>query len=128
MEIVQIAGFSVAAAFAALTVRRVHPEMGLLLALCAGAILLLVAAGKLQGMVAVMVSLCQKAQLKDEYLGVLLKVIGVSYLGQFAAQVCRDAEEEGLAQKVELTGKILLLALASPIMISLMDMILELVP
>ena len=96
MEMMQIAGFSVAAAFAALTVRRIHPEMGMLLVLCAGAILLMLAAGKLEGIVEVMSSLCQKAQLKDQYLGVLLKVIGVSYLSQFAAQVCRDAGEEGL--------------------------------
>lgn len=128
MEMLQIAGFSVAAAFAALTIRRQQPEMGLVLALCAGAILLTVALGQLQGVVAVMVQLCEKAQLKDTYLKMLLKVLGVSYLCEFAAQACRDAGEEGICQKVLLTGKIMIMALASPVMVSLVDIILSIAP
>ena len=56
----------------------------------------------------------------------LLKVGGISLLTDFAAQTCRDAGEDGLALKVELAGRVMLIALALPVMEALLSHILSL--
>ena len=56
----------------------------------------------------------------------LLRVCGVSLLMDFAAQTCRDAGENGLAMKVELAGRITLIALSLPFMQALLVQILSL--
>ena len=128
MEILQIAGLGVAAALMAMVIRGSRPEMASLLAMAAGALLFFLAVSRLQAVVAVMQSLTQKAGLQEEYLKVLLKVVGVAYVAEFAAQTCRDAGEESLAAKVEMCGKVLVLAMASPIIVSLVELVLGVIP
>jgi len=53
-------------------------------------------------------------------------VMGVAYLAGFGAQICRDAGESSLGIKLELAGKIIILFLAVPIMVAIMEMILRL--
>ena len=58
----------------------------------------------------------------------LLKIGGISLLMDFAAQTCRDAGENGLALKVELAGRVMLILLALPFMQALLTQILSLSP
>ena len=62
------------------------------------------------------------------YLDTVLRVIGVAYLAAFGGQVCRDAGEGALAAKVELAGKVLILAMSVPLMFALLDLILRILP
>ncbi len=128
MEILQIAGLGVAAALLAMVIRGSRPEMASLLAMAAGALVFFLAVSRLQAVVAVMEQLVQKAGLAQDYLKVLLKVIGIAYVSEFAAQTCRDAGEDSLAAKVEMGGKVLVLAMASPIIVALVELVLEVVP
>ena len=128
MEILQIAGLGVAAALLAMVIRGSRPELASLLAMAAGALVFFLAVSRLQAVVAVMDQLVQKAGLAQDYLKVLLKVVGIAYVSEFAAQTCRDAGEDSLAAKVEMGGKVLVLAMASPIIVALVDLVLEVVP
>ncbi len=128
MEILQIAGLGVAAALLAMVIRGSRPEMASILAMAAGVLLFYLAVSRLQAVVAVMNQLVQKAGLAQDYLKVLLKVVGIAYVSEFAAQTCRDAGEDSLAAKVEMGGKVLVLAMASPVIVALVDLVLEVVP
>ncbi len=128
MEILQIAGLGVAAALLAMVVRGSRPEIASLIAMAAGVLVFFLAISRLQAVVAVMEQLVQKAGLAQDYLKVLLKVVGIAYVSEFASQTCRDAGEDSLAAKVEMGGKVLVLAMASPIIVALVELVLEVVP
>ena len=68
------------------------------------------------------------AGLEQGYLSTLVKVLGVSYVAELAAQTCQDLGEGGLALKVGLVGKLCVFTLTAPMLISLLEMILELTP
>jgi stage III sporulation protein AD len=53
----------------------------------------------------------------------IAKVVGVAYITEFSAQLCSDAGENALAQKVELGGKLVIIAIASPIILHLVNVI-----
>ena len=72
--------------------------------------------------------LCDKAQLQPAYVRTLFKTVGICFLTDFAADVCRDVEETGLAQRVETVGRMLILAVAAPVLASLLGKLLELAP
>ena len=59
-------------------------------------------------------------------LALMLKLLGVSFAAEFAAQACRDAGEDGIALRVELSAKVMLVILAAPLLRQLASMILEL--
>jgi len=61
-------------------------------------------------------------------MSLILKVIGIAYIAEFGAQVCRDAGEGAVAAKVELAGKALVLLLALPIVYAILDFVGRLLP
>lgn len=128
MEMMRIAGMSMASAIAVLLLRRMRPEMGLAAALASGILLLTMAIPMVTQVVGGINSIAQAGGVKSSYLNQLLKVAGISLLMDFAAQTCRDAGEEGLAMKTELAGRVMLLTLALPAMQTLLRQILSLAP
>lgn len=128
MDMLKLAGIAVCAALMALLLRRMRPEAGLALALGAGALMTLLLLPTLHSAVSGISALARTGGVPDGYMTQLLKVGGVSLLADFAAQTCRDAGEDGLAMKVELAGRVTLIALALPFMESLLTQIMSLSP
>lgn len=122
----QIAGFAVCAAAMALILRRIRPEAAPVLIIAAGAITALMALPQLAMIVDGVRRLAVSGGLQNTYMTPLLKVAGISLLMDFASQTCRDAGEDGLALKVELAGRVMLIALALPVMEALLSHILSL--
>jgi stage III sporulation protein AD len=58
----------------------------------------------------------------------VMKVLGIAYLTELAAGICRDTGEQALAQRVELGGKVLILLLAIPVLNAVLALVLRLVP
>lgn len=51
-----------------------------------------------------------------DYLALILKVVCIAYMGEFAAQLCRDAGEGGVAKKIELGVKVIIMLMALPLL------------
>lgn len=59
---------------------------------------------------------------------IVIKVLAVGYIADFASQLCKDAGEGAIAGKVELAGKVVIFYLAAPIMLSLLEIVTKLLP
>lgn len=59
---------------------------------------------------------------------VIFKIIGVAYLTEFTASICSDTGNASLGDKVLLGGKIIILVMALPIVTSILDIVMELLP
>lgn len=121
-------GLAVAAAALCMVVRVQQPQMAALCATAAGLMLLLAALESLEDVQGVFSRLTTLGGLQEGYLGTLVKVLGVSYIAELAAQICQDLGENGLSAKVALVGKLCVFSLTAPMLLSLLEMILELVP
>lgn len=129
MEIIPIVLLGISGAVVAILLRTAkRPEMAMLAALAAGLAVLYFVLSKLSGMVYALWTMADKGRVDGEVFAVVLKVIAIAYIAEFGAQVCHDAGEAGLAKKVELGGKVTVLALSVPILSALLDLILALVP
>lgn len=126
MTVWQIAGFAICAAVIVLTMRRLRPEAAPVLVIAAGALITLMALPQLAKIVDGVNVLAAAGSVQNNYMTPLMKVAGISLLMDFAAQTCRDAGEDGLALKVELAGRIMLIALALPVMDVLLSQIMSL--
>lgn len=126
MEMVRAAGFAVMAAVAAAVLRQMNREAGMALALGAGVMLLGVALTRLSSVAQALQELCARAELQPVYVRTMMKVVGICLLTELASSVCRDAEEAGLAERVELVGRALVMAIAAPVLLHLLDQLLTL--
>ena len=108
---------------------RVHqPQMASVCAMTAGIMLLAGALSGLGDLQSMFARLTAMAGLREGYLESLLKVLGVSYAAELAAQTCQDLGEGGLAMKVSLAGRLTVLGMTAPMMLTLLETILELSP
>jgi len=128
MGALQLVGFGVASTLLALTLRRDRPEMAVIVSVAAGLCLFAAVVSQLQEIVGTLTTLAAKADLKGPTLTLLLRIIGIAALCEIGAQICRDAGEGGIAAKIEMGGKLMVLALAMPIAVALVEMLMKVLP
>jgi stage III sporulation protein AD len=125
VEVFQLVGLGIVAAILALVLKQHKPELSLFIAVAAGVIILLMVTGRLVAIVTVLDDMARRANLDQVHLSVVLKAIGIAYITEFGAQVCKDAGENSIASKIELGGKIIILSLTLPILVGLIEVILQ---
>ena len=69
----------------------------------------------------------QKSSIDSTYIKIILKVIGISYIIEFGKDICKDAGESAIANKMEMAGKVIIVSLSIPVVASLIDIVTELV-
>lgn len=57
------------------------------------------------------------------YLSILLKVIGITYICEFSAGICKDAGFHSVAEQIEILGKLSVLFAGLPILFAVMEQI-----
>lgn len=62
-----------------------------------------------------------------EYIALLTKMIGVTYISEFASSLCRDAGYSAVAGQIELVGKLTILTIGMPIVLALFELMVALV-
>lgn len=123
MAVFKIVGIGLTATAAALLLRAYRPELGLQASIAAGVLILILTLDELMAVSGLISGIVQRFQLGSEYLKVMLKVIGIAYLAQFAADLCRDAGESAVAGKVELAGRVLILTLCIPMLTTILELV-----
>ena len=62
-----------------------------------------------------------------EYITLLMKMIGVTYLSEFSSALCRDAGYSAVAGQIELVGKLTILTIGMPIVLALFELMVEMI-
>ena len=127
MEIMKLVGFALAAVILTLFIGEQHKMSGNLISIFACSLLLILLLPQLQVIFAIINDLSTKMSLEDTYLKIIFKIIGIAYIAEFGYQLCKDAGESAIASKVQLAGKVLILVLASPIVLALIELITQLI-
>lgn len=102
--------------------------MAVILSIVFSIVIFTVMMGKMAQVINVMQELSHRAEINYFFLATVLKILGVAYLGEFAAAICHDAGEEAVAKKVEFAAKIIIAVMALPIMIAILESLIDLMP
>jgi len=128
MEIMQIVIFSLLSTIIIVMLRAHRPEIAVQASLLAGIIIFALIITKLSPIFEFIKIYTSKTNINMQYLPVLIKIIGIAYITEFGAEVCRDAGENSIASKVEMAGKVLIAILAVPIITTLLELIIKIMP
>jgi stage III sporulation protein AD len=128
LSIVKAAGFAFVAAILVMAFRQENGQLALCLSLAAGTVLLLTALSGVEKVLSALSNLAGMAGLKSETLALVMKLVGVAYITEFAVQACRDAQAEGIALKLSLCGKVTMLLMTLPLLTELSELVLSLTP
>lgn len=114
------------AALCAVVVRKQAPDIGLVLAMCGVAIILAFSMGLFEPVRTLMDELGERAGLSAEVLTPVVKTVGIAVLTRVAAELCRDAQEGGLASAVEVAGGACALLTCLPLLKAVLQLVLDL--
>ena len=121
----QVCVMAAAGMFAAIIIKKDKPEYATLIILLVGFLIALKVVGALDGMLAEIESWSRLLQENVIYVNLLLKLIGITYICEFAANICKDAGYQSIANQIEIFGKITILVMSLPIILALMKTIQE---
>lgn len=128
MDIMQIVALGIISAILIMVLKEYRPELAMQVSIVAGLIIFLSMVGKFNQVLEVLKSYAAKADVDILYFATILKIIGIAYITEFGAQVCRDSGESSIASKIEFSGKVLIMAIAVPIYAALFDIIIKIMP
>ncbi|MDV4152170.1 stage III sporulation protein AD [Clostridium sp. AL.422] len=125
MEILKIVSFALAALFMFLLIKDKRSDIAILVSLVAGVMLFLSIITSITDIISFIKDISAKANIDIVYIGVVLKILAISYLATFCCEICKDAGASSIASKVEFSAKILILSLAIPILMAVLQSILQ---
>ena len=114
MEIIRIISIAFIALFLYMFVKEKKSDIAVLIILAASIMILLYMITQLGQIVSFINSI-----------EIILKILAIAYLASFCSEICKDAGAGSLASKVEFSAKIMILVLAIPILMAVLDSILQ---
>ena len=123
MTIIQAAILGIAAVVFAVQLKALRPEYSVYIILAAGLIIAFLGISRLEVILDTAKTIGESIGVKQIYLGTLLKMVGITYIAEFAAGICKDAGYSALAVQVEMFGKLSILAVSAPVLLALLETI-----
>ncbi len=127
-EIVPVVVAALVLSFIQINLRSAYPEYAALLAILFVVIILLRLLSPMRDMIRLFYQLGQGAGVSGGYFDVLLRTVAAAYITAFGSQICKDAGEESLAMVIEAAGKLVMIVIALPIIVGVVDALVNLLP
>ncbi|HBN85849.1 MAG TPA: stage III sporulation protein AD [Clostridiales bacterium] len=121
MNIFQIVIIGIVGVLLVLSIKEKSPEFALGTSLITGVIVLIAVISQFDTIFDFLNRYLTIDGFNSDYIKILLKILGIAYVTQFGAEICKDAGSVSVASKIELAGKVIILSYGVPIIISLLD-------
>lgn len=128
MDIIKIIGIGLIALIIIMILRQYKPEFVIYISLIAGAIILLLVMNRLSGIINLLTNLSSKISNGNAFLEILIKITGIAFLTEFAVSICKDSGETSIANKIDLGGKVIIISMSIPIISSLLENLISILP
>ena len=128
MDIIKIIGIGFTALIVIILLKQYKPEFAVYVSLIAGAIILFLVFSKLDGIIDLLQGLADTAGVNTQFLSILIKITGIAVLTEFAVSICNDSGESAIANKVDLGGKVIIISMSIPIIASLLETVVKILP
>lgn len=117
-DLLKITGIALIGISAALIVKTTRPELAVHISVITGVVILLYSFSLVEGFRYQAQEFMENYGLDATSFKAALKITGIAYIAQFAADTCRDCGESAIASRVELAGRIMIIVTAFPLIIS----------
>lgn len=121
MTIIQTAVLGITAVALAVQLKGIRPEYSLYMILTSGILIGYFGLSRLELIMETVSSMGKYITVKNVYLAMLVKMVGITYIAEFAAGICKDAGYSALGGQVEMFGKLSILAVSAPILTALFE-------
>ncbi len=128
MEIIKIIGIAFIALIIIIMLKQYRPEYAIFISILTGILILFLVMDRLTGIINLIETIQDKFSINTQFIALLIKITGIAFLSEFAVSVCKDSGEASIASKIEIGSKIIIISMSIPIISSLLEIILKILP
>ena len=125
LEIIKISMLGISGVILGFIMKQTKPEYTVFITMAVGLLILFLAVGKISYLFEMVGEIRNRMPVDGEYLTTLVKMIGITYIGQFSADICKDAGYQATGSQIELFCRLSILVLSMPILLALLRTIEE---
>ncbi len=125
MSMLQLGLIGIVGVLLALQLKLIKPEFSVYIGLAIGLLIFFGMTEKLAELVNAIHEILQMVDLSQSYLGLLFKMLGITYVAEFSSAICKDAGYQTIASQIEIFAKLTILTMSLPIVLALMRTIQE---
>lgn len=122
-ELVKVVFLGIAGVMLAIQFRGQKPEYGIYVGLAVGILIFGYALRQVAAVTDQLGKLKGYLGGAESYLTVLLKVIGITYICEFSADICKDAGYQTVAGQIEVLGKLSVMFAGLPVLFAVIEQI-----
>lgn len=128
MDIIKIIAIGLISLVIIIIVKQYKPEFALYVSLAASILILMIVFDKLFDVINLLNNLASKTAINATFIALLIKITGIAILTEFAVSICKDCGETAIANKMDIGGKIMIIAVSVPIISSLLETVVKILP
>lgn len=123
MDIIKIAVLGIVGALLGIVLKGHKKEYELFVTLGVSLCIFYFIMSKLQLVISVIGRMQDYVDLDTSYVAILIKMIGITYVSEFSANLCKDAGYQAVAGQIEMFGKLSILVISMPVVVVLLETI-----
>lgn len=119
METIALLGVMIA--LGTVWLKGIRPEFGTLMAIAGAVLILTYGLSRIDYLLDAIDRLQNWLPVEPVYIKLMLKLMGISFLAEFASNICRDAGCSAMSSQIELFGKLSMLVTGLPVILALFE-------
>ncbi len=123
MTIIKIAVIGVIGVLLAAQLKETKSAHGVHLSLATGLVICAWTVSRLESVLTMVDKIQSLVSINTAYIMTLVKMLGITYVSDFGAGLCKDAGHSVVAHQIEIFGKVSILALSMPVITALIETI-----
>ena len=105
--------------------RKDNPQFAVLISIISGTVIMMLVIVYFSNIIAQIKYVTVSSGIDDDYIAIILKITGISYICQMASQICSDAGEKSIGTRIEIAGKIVIAYTCMPLINALYRTVME---
>ena len=102
---IKVAVFGIVASLIAMKIKTIRPEIAVVIAVISSILLAMYGLKQMEEILTVFEMIRSYSKIPQSYFQILLKLIGISFICEFASNICKDAGQASIAKQIEFAGK-----------------------
>lgn len=120
---IKLAGIIVVSLILIVFIRDTKREFSLLLSIAVGAVVFFAVADNFYSVAETIIDLASDNNEISSYISLMIKILGISLLGQFVIDLCKDSGENSLATQTEIATKIVIISMTLPLINTVINIV-----
>lgn len=121
MDVIKIAMIGICGVILAGVLKQAGSQLSVVLGLAVSVVIIFYITARLSVIISQVEHIRQYVAFGSEYISIIFRVIGITYVTQFAADICRDSGNSAIAGQIELFCKVTVAAISMPLVLALFE-------